>query len=168
MNLDYALVTSSSLPNEVRESVNYVSLDKDQWLDLVEYSEVIVNEDEDQDVLLLICAKGTPEQEEADRIERKRKADEEAALHAELRDLRREIEDLTEEVSVHGKEAMTREEKREELLRELAKLSDENEALIDAAQEKERLRLQREAEAAERRSRLREKSKSIFNALYDQ
>ena len=69
--------------------------------------------------------------------------------------MRREVEDLTEEVSVHGKEAMTREEKREELLRELAKLSDENEALIDAAQEKERLRLQREAEAAERRARLR-------------
>ena len=63
---------------------------------------------------------------------------------------------------------MTREERREELLKELAKLSDENEALIDAAQEKERLRLQREAEAAERRSRLRDKSKSIFNALYDQ
>ena len=167
MNLDYALVTSSSLPQQVRESVNYVSLDKDQWLDLVEYSEVIVNEDEGQDILLLICARGTPEQEEADRLEREKKAAEEAALHAELRDLRREVEDLSEEVSVHGQEAMTREEKREELLRELAKLSDENEAPIDAAQEKERLRKQREAEAAERMARLRKSSESIFNGLYN-
>ena len=114
MDLDYALVTSSSFPDQVRESVNYVSLDKDQWLDLVEYSEVIVNEDEGQEVLFLICAKGTPEQEEADRLDKAQKAAEEAALHAELRDLKREVIDLGDnvnelegEVKDHGVEAQS-------------------------------------------------------------
>lgn len=166
MRLDYALVTSSSLPEEVRASVNYVSLDKDQWLDLVDYSEDIVNEDDDQEVLLLICAKGTPEQEEADRLAREELEAEEAALHAKLRSLERDLEDREQELQKHGYEAKTREEKREELLTELAKLSEENDSLLDEAAERERKRKEREAEAAERRSRLRSKSKSIFNALY--
>ena len=166
MRLDYALVTSSSLPEEVRVSVNYVSLDKDQWLDLVDYSEDIVNEDDNQEVLLLICAKGTPEQEEADRLAREELEAEEAALHAKLRSLERDLEDREEELKKHGHEAKTREEKREELLAELAKLSEENDSLLDEAAERDRKRKEREAEAAERRSRLRSKSKSIFNALY--
>jgi len=154
------------LPEEVRASVNYVSLDKDQWLDLVDYSEDIVNEDDDQEVLLLICAKGTPEQEEADRLAREKLEAEEAALHAKLRSLERDLEDKEQELQKHGYEAKTREEKREELLAELAKLSEENDSLLDEAAERERKRKEREAEAAERRSRLRSKSKSIFNALY--
>ena len=159
MNLDYALVTDSSLPEQVKESVNYVSLDKDQWLDLVDYTADIVNEDPDQKVLFLICARGTPEQEEADRLRKEEAAKEEAELYARLRDLERDAES-------HSQEAVDREARREELLKELAQLSSENEALIDAAAEKERLRKEREEEAAERRGRLRSKSKSIFNALY--
>ena len=166
MRLDYALVTSSSLPEEVRASVNYVSLDKDQWLDIVDYSEDIVSEDEDQEVLLLICAKGTPEQEEADRLAREELEAEEAALHARLRSLERDLEDREDELKKHGYEAKTREEKREELLSELNKISEENDSLLDEAAERERKRKEREAEAAERRGRLRSKSKSIFNALY--
>ena len=45
MNLDYALVTSASLPDQVRDSANYVSLDKAQWLDLIDYSEHMASED---------------------------------------------------------------------------------------------------------------------------
>ena len=160
MNLDYALVTDSSLPEQVRESVNFVSLDKDQWLDLVDYSEEIVSEDSEQKILFLICARGTPEQEEADARRRAREAEEEAELHARLRDLERESED-------HVNEAEEREKRREELLAELAKLSDENESLIDKAAERERLEKERAEAALERKSRLRSKSKSIFNALYD-
>ena len=159
MNLDYALVTDSSLPDEVKASVNYVSLDKDQWLDLVDYTGDIVNEDPDQQVLFLICARGTPDQEEADRQRKEAAAAEEAELYARLRDLERDADD-------HSKEAKTREERREELLRELAQLSDENESLIDKAAERERLEAERAEAAAERRDRLRSKSKSIFNALY--
>ena len=159
MNLDYALVTDSSLPEQVKESVNYVSLDKDQWLDLVDYTAEIVNEDEEQKVLFLICARGTPEQEEADRLRKEEAAKEEAELYARLRDLERDVES-------HSQEAVDREARREELLKELAQLNSENEALIDAAAERERLLKEREEEAAERRERLRSKSKSIFNALY--
>jgi hypothetical protein len=159
MNLDYALVTNSSLPEQVKESDNFVSLDKDQWLDLVEYSEEIVNEDGNQEILFLICARGTPEQEEADRQRREREAEEEAQLHSKLRDLERESKD-------HGDEAEERERRREELLAELGKLSNENEALIDKAAERERLERERSEAALERRTRLRSKSKSIFNALY--
>jgi len=161
MNLDYALVTDSSLPEEVKGSVNYVSLDKDQWLDLVDYTADIVNEDDTQKVLFLICARGTPEQEEADRLRKEEQAKEEADLHSKLRDLERETES-------YSQEAIDRERRREELLQELSQLSSENEALIDAAAERERLRAEREEETAERKQRLRSKSKSIFNALYGQ
>jgi hypothetical protein len=159
MNLDYALVTDSSLPDEVKGSANYVSLDKDQWLDLVDYTADIVNEDADQQVLFLICARGTPDQEEADRQRKEATAAEEAELYARLRDLERESEG-------HSQEEKTREERREELLKELAELSDENESLIDKAAERERLEAERTEATAERRSRLRSKSESIFNALY--
>ena len=90
MNLEYALVTSTSLPEQVKDSVNYVSLDKAQWMDLVDYSEDLVNEDPEQRVLLLVCARGTAEQEEADKLkseelstmesETRRKLEEAAAL----------------------------------------------------------------------------------------
>ena len=159
MNLDYALVTDSSLPEQVRDSANFVSLDKDQWLDLVDYSEEIVNEDDEQNILFLICARGTAEQEEVDASRRAQEADEEAELHARLRDLERESED-------HTQEASDREARRQELLAELATLSSENESLIDKAAERERLEDERAAASLERRTRMRAKSKSIFNALY--
>jgi lysyl-tRNA synthetase class I len=66
MSLNYALVTSSSLPNKIRKSPHYVSVDKAQWLDLVDYSQDLVTHDPEQKVLFLIVAKGTEEQESAD------------------------------------------------------------------------------------------------------
>ena len=68
MKLEYALVTSTSLPGTVKQSENYVSLDKKQWLDLVDYGEQLVSEDPDQQILFLICARGTDDQQEADRL----------------------------------------------------------------------------------------------------
>lgn len=66
MSLDYALVTSSSLPNKVRTSPHYVSVDKAQWLDLVDYSQDLVDKDPDQKILFLIVAKGTEDQQRED------------------------------------------------------------------------------------------------------
>ena len=78
MSLEYALITDSSLPNAVKESDHYVSVDKDQWLDLIDYSESLVKEDSSQKILFLIVAKGTPEQEAADEERRlKEKAEKE-------------------------------------------------------------------------------------------
>jgi len=88
MNIDYALVTSTSLPTEVKNSVNYVSLDKAQWLDLIDYSEDLANEDPDQRLLFLICARGTSEQEEADRLKQETLASREAATQTELEEAR--------------------------------------------------------------------------------
>ena len=79
MDLEYALVTSSSLPDQVQESDYYTTLSKAQFLDLVDYSEVLVGEDPAQKVLLLMVAKGTPEQESEDADRKKR---EEAELKA--------------------------------------------------------------------------------------
>jgi hypothetical protein len=106
MSLEYALVTSSSLPEKVKGSSNYVSVDRDQWLDLVEYSQGLVDQDESQKILFLIVAKGTPEQENRD-----------------------------SEMSANEKAEI-------ELQKNLA------------------------AQEAEHKSKLRSKSKSIFNALY--
>ena len=66
MSLEYALVTSSSLPEKVKVSSNYVSVDREQWLDLVEYSQGLVDKDDSQKILFLIVAKGTTEQEDLD------------------------------------------------------------------------------------------------------
>tara|TARA_R110000765_G_scaffold317204_1_gene409552 strand:- start:4680 stop:5021 length:342 start_codon:yes stop_codon:yes gene_type:complete len=106
MSLDYALVTSSSLPEKVKVSSNYVSVDREQWLDLVEYSQGLVDKDDSQKILFLIVAKGTAEQENLDNQ-------------------------------------------------------------TDAEESAEQDRLNRlEHEESERKSNLRSKSKSIFNALY--
>lgn len=64
LSLEYALVTDSCLPEEVKKSEYFVAVDKKQWLDLIDYSEGLVNADPNQKVLFLIVAKGTPEQEE--------------------------------------------------------------------------------------------------------
>lgn len=71
MSLEYALITSSSLPDEIKGSEYYVKVDKAQWLDLIDYSEDLVHSDPNQKVLFLIVAKGTPDQEKAD-ADRKR------------------------------------------------------------------------------------------------
>ena len=123
MNLEYALITSASLPDRVKGSVNYVSLQKDQWLDLVDYSEDLVNDDPDQRILLLICARGTSEQEEADTAQRQETKERQAETQRKL---------------------------------------EEADALKDAKEERE----QNVAEETKKRSALRKKSKSIFNALY--
>lgn len=84
MDLEYALITSSSLPDQVQDSDYYTTLSKAQFLDLVDYSEVLVGEDPNQKVLLLMVAKGTPEQETEDAERKKReKAEQEAALQAQ-------------------------------------------------------------------------------------
>ena len=87
MSLNYALVTSSSLPSEVRKSPHYVSVDKDQWLDLVDYSQDLVTHDPEQKVLFLIVAKGTEEQEEADELRSRaqEQAEEEESAEEEAR-----------------------------------------------------------------------------------
>ena len=64
MEVEYALVTSTALPSKVRESDNFLEVDERQWKDLVEYSKKLEAENEDEKVMVLIVAQGTPEQQE--------------------------------------------------------------------------------------------------------
>ena len=108
MSLEYALVTSSSLPDEVKESAQYVEVDKTQWLDLVDYSNDIVEQDPEQRILFLIVAKGTAAQEKADKEQEAARTARIAELEAresrlseleaqELADAKAESERLREE-----------------------------------------------------------------------
>jgi|TARA_Y100000289_G_scaffold62654_1_gene72132 hypothetical protein len=135
MSLEYALITDSSLPDEVKESEYYVAVDKKQWLDLVDYSEGLVNADPEQRILFLIVAKGTPEQEQADE-ERKR------------------AEELAEE-----------ERRRKEQAEREALMNQKTAAELELL-EKEKEEEEAREKAAREKALLREKSKSIFNALY--
>jgi len=103
LSLDYALITSSSLPDEIKSSDYYVEVDKQQWLDLIEYSEDLVNSDPTQKVLFLIVAKGTPEQEKAD-------AEKKQAKILELEKLKREKD--------NAQQQLTEKEMAEQALRE--------------------------------------------------
>lgn len=103
MSLDYALITSSSLPDEIKSSDYYVEVDKQQWLDLIEYSEDLVDSDPTQKVLFLIVAKGTPEQEKAD-------AEKKQAKILELEKLKREKD--------NAQQQLTEKEMAEQALRE--------------------------------------------------
>lgn len=129
------MITDSSLPDEVKESDYYVAVDKKQWLDLVDYSEGLVNADPAQKILFLIVAKGTPEQEEADA---ERRLEEEAAEERRKRADAEEREKLLSQKTAAELELMEKQKQEQ------------------AAQER----------AAMEKELLREKSKSIFNALY--
>lgn len=91
MSLEYALITDSSLPNAVKESDYYVSVDKKQWLDLIDYSEGIVDQDPTQKILFLIVAKGTPEQEAEDAKRRQEEKKEKQRLAQEKMDLEKSL-----------------------------------------------------------------------------
>lgn len=124
LTLEYALITDSSLPKEVSQSEYFISVDKKQWLDLVDYSEGLVKSDPSQEIMFLIVAKGTPEQEAEDAKRRKKEQE------------------------------------------KLDKLYKDKSAAEQALFEKEEAEKQRLRLLEEERNELREKSKSIFNALY--
>ena len=90
MDLEYALVTSSSLPDKVKTSKNYLEVDKDQWYDLVEYSKKLKAHSEKEKVLVLIVAQGTPEQQEEERRQEEEEAKRIAALEKQSEEAERE------------------------------------------------------------------------------
>ena len=159
-SLQYALVTSSALPQEIAESRFYQSLDKTQWLDLVDYSTDLVQEDKDQEILFLIVAKGTSDQIDEDDARRAQK-------DADKKRLLREHEGLSEEFE----EVLT---ERDRLLVELTEAKDElrekstqlSDYLDKELSEEEAEEKRREAEA-QRHKNLRKRSVSLFNALYE-
>ena len=99
MDLEYALITSSSLPDKVRESDYFQTLNKAQLLDLGEYSEDLVHDETDQKVLLLMVARGTQEQEEEDARRKEEAEAAKRATQAALSDAEAEKARLAEEAA---------------------------------------------------------------------
>ena len=67
MEVEYGLVTSSALPDKIRDSENFLEVDASQWFDLVEYSKKLEPLKESEKVMVLCVAHGTPEQEARER-----------------------------------------------------------------------------------------------------
>jgi hypothetical protein len=120
MTLEYALITDSSLPNAVKESNYYVSVDKKQWLDLIDYSEGIADQDPTQKILFLIVAKGTPEQEAADEERRREEEREKERLAKEKMNLEKSLSEQ-EKLSQEKKDAEARAREERETLRKKSK-----------------------------------------------
>jgi hypothetical protein len=151
--LQYALVTSSALPSEIQESEHYIGLDKEQWLDLVDYSTEVVKADEKQEILFLIVAKGTTEQQAEDDLRRQSKIQEKTDLAEENADLKAKHNLLQSQLN--------------EILTSKEKLASKLSSLEDL----ERLEMEEQTQAfqaeSQRKSKLRSKSISLFNALYE-
>lgn len=113
MSLEYALVTDSCLPEEVKKSEYFVAVDKKQWLDLIDYSEGLVDADPNQKVLFLIVAKGTPEQEEEAARKKAQRQQEWERLNAEKEGAEQEL--LAKELA--EKERLKREQEEKTKLR---------------------------------------------------
>lgn len=189
-DLQYALVTSSALPEEIAESEQYVELEKTQWLDLIDYSEQLVKTDEDQEILFLIVAKGTQDQIEKDQARREAKEADKKRLLANNQSLGSELENLQEDreglmgeikhlnaqISILEKELDERvdiQAKHDLLQEQLNEIMGTKSALkeeLEQMKEEDELaaqRAQQEAEAESiRQKALRERSVNLFNALY--
>jgi hypothetical protein len=151
--LQYALVTSSALPSEIQESEHYIGLDKEQWLDLVDYSTEVVKTDQKQEILFLIVAKGTAEQQVEDDQRRQSKNQEKIDLAEENSDLKAKHTLLQSQLN--------------EILTSKEKLASKLSSLEDL----ERLEMEEQTQAiqaaSQRKTKLRSKSISLFNALYE-
>ena len=92
MEVEYGLVTSSALPDKIRESDNFLEVDSSQWYDLVEYSQKLEPLKASEKVMVLVVAHGTPEQEA--REKEKEKAEQEKIARLEQKELDEERETL--------------------------------------------------------------------------
>ena len=174
--VEYALVTSSALPGEIQESEHYVGLEKEQWLDLVDYSAELVETDEQQEILFLIVAKGTTEQQAEDDARRASKGAAARALTSDKAALEQEVSELLSQINILEKELDERvdiqakhdllEKQLNDIMGSKTELKDELERLREA----ERLEDEREEQNLKnqqaRQTALRTKSVNIFNALY--
>ena len=122
LSLEYALITDSCLPEEAKKSEYFVAVDKKQWLDLIDYSEGLVDADPSQKVLFLIVAKGTPEQEEEAARKKAERQKEWQKLNAEKEGAQQEL--LAKELA--EKELLQREQE------ERAKLRKKSESIFNA------------------------------------
>jgi len=157
--LQYALVTSSALPREIAASNYYTELDKTQWLDLIDYSEELVKTDKDQEILFLIVAKGTADQIEEDEARRQQK-------EQEKRDLQSTNSSLSDTLATLDADKSSLSQKIKDLNAQIFALTEELDSIKEDEQSEEAKQRELDAAADGRQKRVRERSISLFNALY--
>jgi len=57
-NINFALITSDSLRENVKSWDSYQDLDQDQFLDLIDYSKDLIDQDSAHEIMFLVVAKG--------------------------------------------------------------------------------------------------------------
>jgi uncharacterized protein YdaU (DUF1376 family) len=83
MEVEYGLITSSAVPEQLRASKSFMEVDKNQWYDLVDYAKSLDPTKESEKVMVLVVAHGTPEEEAAEQKRLEKEAAEVARLKAE-------------------------------------------------------------------------------------
>lgn len=83
MEVEYGLITSSAVPEQLRASKSFMEVDKNQWYDLVDYAKNLDPIKESEKVMVLVVAHGTPEEEAAEKQRLEKEAAEVARLKAE-------------------------------------------------------------------------------------
>lgn len=81
--LDFALVTSDSLPKKIRSWDSYEALSEDQFLDLIDYSKELMDQNPDHEILFLVVAKGEDSKENEDELKLKKLEEELAKAESE-------------------------------------------------------------------------------------
>lgn len=80
MEVDYALVTSSALPEQVKSSESFMHIEEGQWNDLLEYSKEMSPSSPKEKIMVLIVAQGTPEEERIEQEQQQQKLKEQEEL----------------------------------------------------------------------------------------
>jgi len=62
-SIDFALVTSDSLPKKIKSWDSFEELSEEQFIDLVDYSKILMEENPEHEILFLVVAKGDDEKE---------------------------------------------------------------------------------------------------------
>ena len=75
--VNFALVTSNSLMDRVVSWESYQSMDKAQFLDLIDYSKELIESDDDHKITFLVVAQGVDQVEEEE-VTLKQQQEEEA------------------------------------------------------------------------------------------
>lgn len=81
--LDFALVTSNSLPKKIKSWDSYEALSEDQFIDLIDYSKELMSQNPDHEILFLVVAKGSDDKQDEEELKLKELEEELSKLERE-------------------------------------------------------------------------------------
>jgi hypothetical protein len=85
--INFSLVTSSSLMEKVSSWESYKDLNEEQFLDLVSYSKELVLENPKHKISFLIIAEGTEPSEEREEVENQKEVSKQMELRIKSKDI---------------------------------------------------------------------------------